>query len=75
MATSRRPAPQGGQHRLHGQLVRPNYGSLTEPSAQEGGLKLGFLLAPREVATRQSQQQAAMPGVPKDHGEGAIKGD
>jgi hypothetical protein len=64
-----------GQHRLHGQLVRPNYESLIEPSVHQSGLKLSFLLAPREAAARQSQRQAVIPGVLKDHGEGAVKGD
>jgi hypothetical protein len=60
---------------LYGQLVRSNYEDLIEPSARQSGLKLGFLLALREVAARQNQRQAAIPGALKDHGEGAVKGD
>jgi hypothetical protein len=64
-----------GQHGLHGQLLRPNDGNLTEPSAQQRGLKLVFLLNSREVVARQSQRQVAIPSVPKDFGAGAVKGD
>jgi hypothetical protein len=72
--TSRRPAPHGDQHGLHDQSVRPKYGNRTEPPAQQSGLKLGSFLARRDAVASHSQRQASIPGVPKNHAEGAVKG-